>query len=63
MGSGVVGANPFLTNYTVADLKAWADRKMHGSGSASRPEAAVPRLTAEMRAYIEIIDELISVEG
>ena len=67
MGAGVVRANPFLTNYTVFDLKAWADRKMRGSGSASRPEPAAPppppRLTAEMKAYIDIVDELISGEG
>ena len=67
MGAGVVGANPFLKDYTVADLKAWADRKMRGSGSASRPEPAAPppppRLTAEMRAYIEIVDELIEGAG
>jgi murein DD-endopeptidase MepM/ murein hydrolase activator NlpD len=66
MGAGVVGANPFLKDYTVADLKAWADRKMRGSGSATRPEPAAPvapRLTAEMRAYIEIVDEIVEGAG
>lgn len=66
MGAAVVRANPFLTNYTVADLKAWADRKMRGSSTASNPAPQAPpppRLTAEMRAYIEIIDELISGQG
>jgi hypothetical protein len=28
----IVRANPFLKRFTVADLKAWADRKMRGSG-------------------------------
>ena len=28
----IVGANPFLRDFTVADLKSWADRKMRGSG-------------------------------
>jgi len=66
MGANVVRANPFLTNYTVADLKAWADRKMVGSGSATRPEPSAPpppRLTAEMRAYIDIVDEIIEAAG
>lgn len=28
----IVGANPFLADFTVADLKSWADRKMGGLG-------------------------------
>ena len=28
----IVGANPFLGDFTVADLKSWADRKMRGPG-------------------------------
>jgi hypothetical protein len=28
----IVGANPFLRDFTVADLKNWADRKMRGPG-------------------------------
>jgi len=28
----IVKANPFLERFTVADLKIWADRKMHGRG-------------------------------
>ena len=27
----LIKANPFLEHFTVADLKAWADRKMRGS--------------------------------
>ncbi len=67
MGAGVVRANPFLKDYTVADLKAWADRKMRGSGSATRPEPAAPppppRMSAEMKAYIDIVDEIIGAAG
>ncbi|MFQ6551452.1 M23 family metallopeptidase [Aestuariibius insulae] len=61
MGSGVVNANPFLRNYDVADLKAWADRKMRGKGGGSSPPvAAAPvQLTAADRAFIEIIDEIV----
>ncbi len=65
MGSGVVNANPFLRNYTVADLKAWADRKMRGAGSGGGGPVAPPRpvLTAEMRAYIEIVDAVLAEAG
>ncbi|MEY1556984.1 peptidoglycan DD-metalloendopeptidase family protein [Yoonia sp. R2331] len=65
MGSGVVNANPFLRNYTVADLKAWADRKMRGAGSGGGAVVSAPRpvMTAEMRAYKEVIDQLLSEAG
>ena len=29
----IVKANPFLRNFTIADLRSWADRKMRMSGS------------------------------
>lgn len=38
MGSGVVGANPFLTGWSLADLASWADRKM------GRPSLPAPTL-------------------
>ena len=70
MGQGVVSANPFLRNYTVADLKAWADRKMVGAtagggggGGATVVVAAAPVLTAEMKAYMELIDEVVAGSG
>ncbi len=65
MGSGVVNANPFLRNYTVADLKAWADRKMRGAGSAPAVAVAAPRpvMTAEMKAYKEVIDQVLEEAG
>ena len=36
----IVGANPFLGDFTVADLKSWADRKMHGPGFPVDPANA-----------------------
>ena len=67
MGAGVVRANPFLTNYTVADLKAWADRKMRptGSGPVVVTNAAPPRptMTAEVRAFIDVVKEVIEGAG
>uniref|UniRef100_A0AAN0MAG6 M23 family metallopeptidase n=1 Tax=Yoonia rhodophyticola TaxID=3137370 RepID=A0AAN0MAG6_9RHOB len=62
MGAAVVRANPFLRDYTVADLKAWARRKMRGAGSGSSTPPR-PTLTAEMRAYIETIDALLDQDA
>ena len=60
MGAGVVNANPFLRNYSIADLKAWAQRKMRGAGSgATAPAAAAPVMTREVRAYIAAIDDVL----
>jgi len=42
LGAGAVNANPFLRGMTVADLQAWADRKMGGSVPAPRPASASP---------------------
>jgi hypothetical protein len=36
----IVGANPFLGDFTVADLKSWADRKMHSPGFPVDPANA-----------------------
>ncbi|MCC5973146.1 MAG: M23 family metallopeptidase [Rubellimicrobium sp.] len=64
MGSAVVNANPFLRGYTIADLKAWADRKMEGTGRSPAPAApAAAPLSAEARAYIEVIDEVLQDTG
>ena len=65
MGQAVVNANPFLRNYTVADLKAWADRKMRGAGSSASIPVAAPQpvMTAEMRAFKEVIDQILSEAG
>lgn len=59
MGASVVRANPFLTNYTIADLKAWAQRKMRGAATGgSAPHR--PAISAEVRAYMAAIDALLS---
>ena len=67
MGSGVVNANPFLRNYTVADLKDWADRKMRGAGSGGGPSIpaapARPQMTAEVRAYIDVVKAVLEEAG
>ncbi len=65
MGANVVNANPFLRNYTVADLKAWADRKMRGAGSAPAVAVAPPRpvMTAEMQAYKTVVDQVLEEAG
>ena len=60
MGDAVVRANPFLTNYTVADLKAWAQRKMRGAGSGGPRRAP---LTPEVRAYIAAINIVLSEDA
>jgi len=60
MGASVVRANPFLKNYTVADLRNWADRKMGGAGGTV--VAAVPvaqPMPPEVLAYKKIIDEIL----
>lgn len=42
LGAGAVNANPFLRGMTVADLQAWADRKMGGSAPAAQRAPASP---------------------
>jgi murein DD-endopeptidase MepM/ murein hydrolase activator NlpD len=61
MGQGVVGANPFLTNYTVADLKAWADRKMGGVSGVPIPVvAAAAPIPEAVKVYMQIVDQIIT---
>lgn len=45
LGAKVVSANPFLSNMTVSDLRAWADKKMGGAQSqpASQPQMSQPQ--------------------
>ncbi|MGL5012512.1 MAG: peptidoglycan DD-metalloendopeptidase family protein, partial [Paracoccaceae bacterium] len=59
MGSGVVGANPFLTNYTIADLKAWADRKMGTAPATSTAVAAAVPLPPEVKVYMDVVDQIL----
>lgn len=40
LGADVVNANPFLRNYSAADLVQWAHRKMGGKGGAVAPSRA-----------------------
>ena len=53
MGAAVVSANPFLKGKQIADLLAWADRKMRGRGRT----IAVP---AEVQAYKTQVDAVLS---
>lgn len=62
MGASVVKANPFLRNYTVADLKAWADRKMRRKGGAAITVAAAPPpapMEPEVKLYKDIVDQIL----
>ncbi|MFQ6549984.1 peptidoglycan DD-metalloendopeptidase family protein [Aestuariibius sp. 2305UL40-4] len=60
MGAAVVNANPFLRGYKIADLEAWADRKMRGRGQAAPTVvASAPRLTAEDREFMRIVDLIL----
>jgi hypothetical protein len=58
MGTGVVGANPFLTNYTISDLKAWADRKMGVTVTATA--AVAPPIPDEVKVYMDIVDQILA---
>lgn len=49
VGQNVVNANGFLAGKTVADLRAWADKKMGGDGSSSYVD---PELIKEYRQEI-----------
>lgn len=63
MGSAVVNANPFLRGKTIADLRAWSDRKMRGTGSgAAAIAAAVPNVVIppEIKAYRKAVDEVLA---
>jgi hypothetical protein len=40
----IIKANPFLERFTVADLRNWADRKMHVPGQWLPGVLAVPSL-------------------
>lgn len=59
MGAGVVGANPFLTNYTIADLKAWADRKMGTAPAAGSVAVAAP-IPPEVKVYMDVVNEILA---
>ena len=59
MGAGVVGANPFLTNYTIGDLKAWADRKMGSAPAAASAPVAAP-IPPEVKVYMDVVNQIMA---
>jgi hypothetical protein len=60
MGPRVVTANPFLADYTIADLKAWADRKMRKSGPAPEADPAPRVLAPEVAAFKALVDQVLA---
>ena len=64
MGAAVVNANPFLRGKTIADLRAWSDRKMRGAGrgGGTAIAAAVPRviIPPEVKAFRKTVDEVLA---
>ncbi|MGH1369537.1 MAG: peptidoglycan DD-metalloendopeptidase family protein [Maritimibacter sp.] len=61
MGSGVVNANPFLRGKSIADLRAWSDRKMSGAKAgayvASAPSVRI--ISPEIKKYRETVDGIL----
>ncbi len=60
MGAGVVGANPFLTNYTIGDLKAWADRKMGSAPAAGTAAPAAAPIPPEVKVYMDVVNQILA---
>ena len=60
MGAQVVNANPFLRGKTIANLRAWADRKMGRRVTAAAPKIAVPVIPPEIKAFRRDIDALLA---
>ncbi|WP_289896347.1 M23 family metallopeptidase [Paracoccus sp. TOH] len=60
MGPAVVGANPFLRRWSIADLRNWAERRMSGPAGAAAPVQTMPAqpLTAELRSFVAEMDRL-----
>ncbi|MFN3145148.1 MAG: peptidoglycan DD-metalloendopeptidase family protein [Paracoccaceae bacterium] len=58
-GAQVVDANPHLRDMTVADLIAWADRKMAGTGTARSTTRTPGAIPAEVRAFQAAVDEML----
>ena len=65
MGPGVVNANPFLARYTVADLKAWADRKMQSAPVAAATPAPVAEAppSPAVTAFVAAMDAMLAQPG
>ena len=62
MGPAVVRANPFLANYSCADLRAWADRKMAGAGGAAPAEPPPAPVDPEVARFVRAMDAIL-VQG
>ncbi|AGT11476.1 M23 family metallopeptidase [Paracoccus aminophilus] len=61
MGQGVVSANPFLSGYTIADLRNWAARKMSATGvSAAVPEAMPVKASPEVERFVALMDAILA---
>ena len=63
MGTQVVRANPFLDGWTVAEMIAWSDRKMEGTGSTStlaQNTAPAGPPPPEVQRYKDAIDALVA---
>ena len=62
MGANVVSANPFLRGKTIADLRAWSDRKMGGAGAGVPPQTKTPAaaLPADVLAYRAAVDGILA---
>ncbi len=60
MGAAVVGANPFLRNYSVADLTGWADRKMAGARGGAGSAPAVAPVSQAMRDFMAAVDVVLA---
>ncbi len=63
MGQGVVSANPFLSNYSVADLRAWADRKMNAravSAATAMPQTVAVQTSPEVTAFVAQMDAILA---
>ncbi|MET3900963.1 murein DD-endopeptidase MepM/ murein hydrolase activator NlpD [Devosia sp. UYZn731] len=61
--ASVIQANPFLTSMTVADVQAWADRKMSGKRPAPSATPATPMVATsspEFAAYRSAIATLLA---
>ncbi|MDF3416139.1 M23 family metallopeptidase [Sulfitobacter sp. M57] len=59
MGAQVVNANPFLRGKSIADLRAWSDRKMRRKGKTPRASAPVRRIPPHALAYRAAVDAML----
>lgn len=62
MGAQVVNANPFLRGKNIADLHAWSDRKMRGTGAVPVVGVTTPvraTIPPEVTAFRQQVDQLL----